>query len=160
MNVECIKYLELSKEYFSAYQYIASESTNPVNKFHAKYFLICRSIEYLLKSWLLFDGITLDELKGRSYRHNLQKLLGAVLSAGIEKKLSMLVDKEVQDIILRLNVFYDSKGFEYPEVGYKELPLYTQLDEPIMLLHKSMGDYYREEYQAMKRKADQRDADK
>ncbi len=141
---EHIKYLVLSKEFYDSYLLLVSDSTNPANKFHAKYFLICRSIEYLLKSWLLFKGTSLQLLKNRPYGHNLEALLNYTIEKQFEEDLEISLDETLINAIVKLNQYYDSKGFEYPETGYKELPLYVQLNQPIEALHSKIEDHYRD----------------
>lgn len=82
----------------------------PVN-----YFLLCKSIELSLKSYLLYNGKNIKELK--KIGHNLVEL--ADESAKISKSIINISDKKILEMA---NNFYDIKGddsksFEYFNVG-------------------------------------------
>ena len=81
----------------------------------ANYFLLCKSIELSLKSYLLYNGKDIKELK--KIGHNLVGL--ADESEKISKSIINISDKE---ILKMANNFYDIKGddsksFEYFNVG-------------------------------------------
>lgn len=120
-----IKFHTLSWEFFTSYKAIVSSFPGVVDKFHVKYTLVCKSIEYLLKSLLLFGGKSEQELKNE-YGHNLEKLLTAVIGAGIDKQLNVNFTDEFKSVLLGLNAYYKSKDFEYPSTGSKTVTLYIQ----------------------------------
>lgn len=62
---------------------------------------------------------------------------------GIENELGVELDTTLKEAILKLNQYYDSKGFEYPETGYREIPLYVQLNKPVEKLQAVLELYYR-----------------
>ena len=136
-----IKYLLLSREFYISYKAIVSSFPQIVDKFHVKYTLVCKSIEYLLKSLLLFGGKSERELKNE-YGHDLEKLLTAVIDAGIDKQLDVNFTHEFKSVLVSLNAYYKSKDFEYPSTGSKTVTLYIQLNEPIEVLLTKMEVFY------------------
>lgn len=137
-----IKFYTLSWEFFTSYKVIVSSFPGVVDKFHVKYTLVCKSIEYLLKSLLLFGGKSEQELKDK-YGHNLVKLLTEVIDTGIDKKLNINFADDFKSVLVSLNSYYKSKDFEYPSTGSKTVTLYIQLNEPIELLLEKMEEFYR-----------------
>ena len=137
-----IKYLLLSREFYISYKAIVSSFPQIVDKFHVKYTLVCKSIEYLLKSLLLFGGKSERELKNE-YGHDLEKLLTAVIDAGFDKQLDVNFTHEFKSVLVSLNAYYKSKDFEYPSTGSKTVTLYIQLNEPIEVLLTKMEVFYR-----------------
>lgn len=88
------------------------------------YYLLCRSIELSLKAYLLLKGSKKKYLKKR-IGHNLKKLLMKVEELNIREIITISIEES--DNILKANVYYEKKGFEYFFVidavtGYKELP--------------------------------------
>ena len=102
------------------------------------YYLYCRSIELILKSFLLYKGISKSELKIK-YSHDLIKIL---------KKIELLLNKNLlnskeKKTILKASYYYSNKnkGFEYFEVlnavrGYKNLPDLLVLEKIVQKLFK------------------------
>jgi HEPN domain-containing protein len=89
------------------------------------YYLICRSIELALKSFLLAKGVPKRTLKERKLSHNLEKVLKKAVSLGLDKVIS--IPPQHKEELRKANTYYDSKGFEYFEVtsaaiGYPNLP--------------------------------------
>ena len=99
------------------------------------YFLLSRSIELILKSYLLATGDTLDFLKNK-IRHNLVKASNRVKNND-SGNISKLLDKYTHHIEL-LNIYYQAKEFEYSVTGTKSLPrkhdLQQLLDDLIPLV--------------------------
>lgn len=87
-----------------------------IDKFDlVNYFLLCKSIELSLKSYLLYNGKNIKELK--KIGHNLVGL--ADESAKISESIINISDKKILE---RANNFYnikgdDSKSFEYFNIG-------------------------------------------
>ena len=83
------------------------------------YFLLGRSIELFLKSFLRGNGRTLDQLR-RKISHNLDKALRKSLDLEIQR-LVVLTEEEITSLAL-LNRYYSKKRLEYPLVGMYKLP--------------------------------------
>ncbi len=82
------------------------------------YFLVGRSIELALKSFLLLQGNTERELKAVSHD------LAAALDAAGELNLSSLivVPPEADQGVRWINNYYETKDLEYPTTGFKSYP--------------------------------------
>ena len=104
-----IKYLLLSREFYISYKAIVSSFPQIVDKFHVKYTLVCKSIEYLLKSLLLFGGKSERELKNE-YGHDLEKLLTAVIDAGFDKQLDVNFTHEFKSVLLSIQAYKNRKN--------------------------------------------------
>ncbi len=76
----------------------------------AKYYLICRSIELSLKSYLVLNGIGYETCK-KKFRHNISKILTECIDLGIEKYVTLSEANRLE--IEKANDWYDRKGFEY-----------------------------------------------
>ncbi len=104
-----IGFLEYAKEFYAAFS-----SFKPKNKTSpASYYLICRSIELSLKSYLLAKGVDIKKVK-YSLGHDLHKILKKA------KELQIFSIVEISDVeieqIEKANVWYTRKGFEYFEL--------------------------------------------
>lgn len=89
------------------------------------YYLICRSMELVLKAFLLAKGVPKRTLKGRTLGHDLEKVLKKAVSLGLDKVVS--ITPQHKEELRKANNYYASKGFEYFEVtraatGYPNLP--------------------------------------
>jgi hypothetical protein len=105
------------------------------------YYLICRSIELSLKSYLLAKGVPHKKLKQRDLGHDLVKVLQKAKSLGIESILQTSPQQEIE--LAKANEYYASKGFEYFQVvkaatGYKDLPDLSELHELAGMLVKDL----------------------
>lgn len=76
------------------------------------YYLICRSIELSLKSFLLARGVRRSELKLK-LRHDLMKLLEKAESLCLKRHVR--VSREERKVLQDANSFYVTKKFEYFE---------------------------------------------
>lgn len=102
------------------------------------YFLYCRSIELLLKAFLLGKGVPKKDLpKKKLFGHDLGKILKKAQKMGLYELVKITSEQEKE--ILKANKYYDSnKGFEYFDVhraakGYPELP-------DLLLLEKAAAE--------------------
>jgi hypothetical protein len=96
------------------------------------YYLYCRSLELVLKAFLLVEGVSKDELKKRSLGHDLSKILLKAKALGLEKTIPLVAGWEIE--IRKANAYYADKGFEYFDVvaairGYPDLPRLDVLNE-------------------------------
>ena len=122
------------KEFFNAAKgFKQSAHYSPV-----PYFLYCRSIELVLKAFLLGKGVPKKDLpKKNLYCHDLGKILKKAQEMGLREFVKITPDQEKE--ILKANKYYDSnKGFEYFDVtkaatGYLELP-------DLLLLEKAAAE--------------------
>ena len=80
-----------------------------------RFYLVCHSIELLLKAFLSLRGATMLELSENKYGHDLEKLLDAAL----EYELDTLVNLPARHIaeVRKAAIYYGGKVFEYPAVG-------------------------------------------
>lgn len=93
------------------------------------YYLYCRSIELVLKSFLLAKGMTKKQLKARKLGHDLIALLAKAREMGLEDIVVIGSDEEVE--LSKANEYYCKKDFEYFNVGfgYYSLPSLSILNE-------------------------------
>lgn len=86
------------------------------------YYLYCRSLELVLKAFLLAKGVAQDDLKERSLGHNLSKVLLKAKALGLEQTVSLATGWEPE--IRKANKYYARKGFEYFDVvaGVRQYP--------------------------------------
>lgn len=93
------------------------------------YFMYCRSVELVLKAFLLTKGLTKDDLKRTrgpdALGHDLTKILAKARALGLESEVPVRADWEAE--LQKANSYYADKGFEYFDVGkavrgYKGLP--------------------------------------
>jgi hypothetical protein len=108
----------------------ARELKAPVHFSPVPYYLLCRSIELSLKSYLLGTGVTKKTLK-KKLGHDLEK----ILKRAKKERLSDLVQLTVvqEKCLEKANKYYASKGFEYFEAinalrGYRDRPALAELD--------------------------------
>jgi len=120
INISPIGFHRYAQEFLRAEEaFQTTDNFSPV-----PYYLLCRSIELSLKAYLLLKGYKKKYLK-RKIGHNLKKLLRKVQELNIREIIAISIEES--DNILKANVYYEKKGFEYFFVidavtGYKELP--------------------------------------
>jgi hypothetical protein len=78
-------------------------------------FLWGRTIELLLKSYLLSVGVTIDRLRSKSYGHNLIALHKEAMKRGISPLIG--AHSEIAGLLTILNPEYQHKRLEYRENG-------------------------------------------
>lgn len=97
------------------------------------YYLYCRSLELVLKAFLLTKNVSAQELKNRkNLGHDLVKALDKAKTLGLGQLLTVTSVHENE--LVKANNYYASKGFEYFEVikaihGYPDLPEISILSE-------------------------------
>jgi hypothetical protein len=101
------------------------------------YYLYCRSLELVLKAFLLAKGVAKDDLKRRNLGHDLRKNLLKAKALGLEQTVPFAAHWE--DEIRKANVYYARKGFEYFDLvaaarGYSQLPALGVLNEIVAAL--------------------------
>jgi hypothetical protein len=65
-------YVDYAKEYLDVFELTNQKHRNLVEYLHIKYFLVCRSLELVLKAYLLFAGYSRSQIIKIS--HDLEKL--------------------------------------------------------------------------------------
>lgn len=101
-----------AKEFFAAAEAVQA-AAKP--KLLPLAFLWGRTIELLLKSYLLSHGLKIEELRSKKYGHNLVALHKEARLRGIDSLIG--VSPIVTGLMQLLNVEYGSKRLEYREVG-------------------------------------------
>jgi len=116
----------------------ASDFAKWANRAHAEkskffspvpYYLYCRSIELVLKAFLLAKGLTKRQLKDRKLGHNLIALLDRAKKLDLEKII--IINPEWESQLNKANEYYNNKDFEYFNIGigYHGLPSLNILNE-------------------------------
>ena len=104
------------------------------------YYLYCRALELILKSFLLLKGHRLSKLK-KKYGHNLKALWKAARKDGLADAVPEM-PPDIENVLLLANTYYKGKAFEYFDFsrwmhGYEGLPELDQLaDSTAMLIEK------------------------
>ncbi len=80
------------------------------------FFLYCRSIELLLKAFLLARGLPKAELKKRQLGHNLANLLVKARQFGLHEFTEVTANEE--SLLMLINPAYSGKELEYFNVGF------------------------------------------
>lgn len=129
VNISPLGFHRYSSEFYEAARSLQRpESYSPVH-----YYLYCRSLELVLKAYLLAKGISKKKLKNK-FRHDLEKTLRKADSLGLGGTVSISDEQRVH--LALANAHYKSKAFEYFEVstwfrrmkGQSKLPSLDVLD--------------------------------
>ncbi len=93
------------------------------------YYLYCRSLELVLKAFLLAKGVSKKQLKARSLGHDLTALLTKAKKLGLEEIVTIKPRWDAE--LSKANEYYSKKDFEYFNVGfaYYGLPSLSVLQE-------------------------------
>ena len=78
----------------------------------ARTFLVCRSLELALKAFLSLKGISLLELTGGEYGHDLKGLIEQTEKRDLDTFVKLGDDQRAE--IIRASTYYFEKVFEYP----------------------------------------------
>jgi len=96
----------------------AAQSTEPhpnPNFSPVRTYLACHSLELALKAFLSLKKLSLQELSGGAYGHNLQSILHKAEEHGLADSVADI--SEYRENIQRASRYYAEKVFEYPAVG-------------------------------------------
>lgn len=101
------------------------------------YYLYCRSLELVLKAFLLAKGVAKKDLKERNLGHDLTKILRRAKAVGLERLVPFSASWEAE--VHKANGYYSRKGFEYFHVvaalrRYPDLPRLDVLNEIVTAL--------------------------
>jgi hypothetical protein len=88
-------------------------------------YLIGHSIELCLKSYLMFRGVPLSDLKSNKYGHNLMKCLKKAEDLGLTEHIKL--DDHERSALVVLNKLYSTKQLNYLVTGAKEFPVFGHL---------------------------------
>ncbi len=107
------------------------------------YYLCCRSLELVLKAFLLAKGVSQRELMKRDLGHDLCKILLKAKNLDLEKEVPLTSHWEAE--VEKANDYYADKGFEYLDVatagrGYPNLPNLDILNELVSTLLTNLKD--------------------
>ena len=115
------------KDFFEA----AKGLKKPAGYSPVPYFLYCRSIELVLKAFLLGKGVPKKDLpKKKLYWHYLDKILNKAQDLGLSEFVNITTEQEKE--ISKANEYYANKGFEYFETS-KAVRAYPQLPDLLTL---------------------------
>ncbi|MDQ6995999.1 MAG: hypothetical protein Q9M82_00880 [Mariprofundus sp.] len=127
-----------AKEYLDAAKIVASSSDRELAPTPA-YYLVCHSIELILKAFLRGSGEELEDLK--KIGHNLKRCLNKAEKKGITEYFCFTgIQKQAVSLI---NDYYSQKEFEYISTGFKTFPKYDILEEISSGLLSSLKGYCR-----------------
>jgi len=102
-------------------------------------YLIGRSIELALKSYLLSQGISLRELRSKKYGHDLHACLRKAKELGLLSHAHFKAEEEgAMDL---LNQLYSTKQLEYIVTGTKALPIFELVESFARALIKGVSVY-------------------
>lgn len=135
-----IAYWRYSKGHIEAYEILNKKKPNPMDLIWIKFYLLSRSLELSLKSYLFYMGYEEKELKNKC-GHNLEILLGLVAINGFDavcKLNSIEIDR-----VKHLDVYYSKKELEYPKLGKKEVPWLIDSYELARKLSDALKDHYK-----------------
>lgn len=79
----------------------------------AKYYLVCRSVELSLKSYLLLKNVPFKNIKYK-FRHDLHKILKKSKELGIDTDVGISSEEKAE--LEKSNSWYNRKGFEYFDI--------------------------------------------
>ena len=98
-----------AQDFLDAYKaYTPEKPFSPAN-----YYLVCRSIELSLKSYLLLKNMPINKVK-RKFGHDLHKILRKAKELGIDTVVN--ISTEEKNEIEKADGWYNRKGFEYFDV--------------------------------------------
>lgn len=138
MNKLTFVYLRYGKEHLESYNIINNSKPEPSDLLNIKFFLLCRSIEYSLKAFLLDCGYVENELKLK-FGHDLDKLLSDVIKKlkSIQVVLYMVSEAD-ESVINKISKIYKCKEFEYFKEGVKVVPWLIDLQSTAKNFNKNL----------------------
>lgn len=118
--------LQYAWDYYKAFEDLHGKYSNSIKMYEVKYYLLCHSIELGMKAFLREKGYTRKKLI--ELGHDLEKLIYELY----QHDALMDVDSIKRTFIL--SDYYRTKQFEYPQIGYKELPSLRDMKSSTYLL--------------------------
>jgi hypothetical protein len=86
-------------------------------------YLVAQSIELCLKSYLIFKGVPLNDLR-KKYGHDLIKSLKKAKELGLDRDTSVNLNEAEQYALVVLNELYSTKQLNYIVTGGKVFPVF------------------------------------
>lgn len=105
------------KDFFEAAEAVLASPKHPMLPLA---FLWGRTIELLLKSYLLSVGVSIGRLRSREFGHNLIALHKEARAQGVDPLIGS--DPKITGLMQLLNFEYGNKRLEYRETGTYSLP--------------------------------------
>lgn len=133
-------------EFFEAYKIIQKEKGHFLALYQVKFYLLCHTIELLLKAYLLMKGYTVREIRSKAIGHNLIKLTNMVID-----KEEVKISSEAYTLLAKVNAYYELKKFEYFERGYKDLLNIVDLEKEYLILIAQIKPLIQKDYLAKRR---------
>ncbi|MGB9911321.1 MAG: hypothetical protein ACPLKP_01810 [Microgenomates group bacterium] len=134
-----IGYLTYAKDFLSSFKIINEKCPNITEKTNVKYFLLFHSMELAFKSFLLYRGYKVDEIK--KLKHDLVKAIDLCKKEGILNLYKL--DNQFLKSISHMNEYYRTKQFEYLFGGFKIYIPPEEFIEPINKLLNCLENKYR-----------------
>ena len=134
LHISPFGFFHYGKEFFDA----AKGFKQPAHYSPVPYFLYCRSIELVLKAFLLGKGVPKKDLPNMNlFGHDLGKILKKAQEMGL-REFVMITPEQEKEILKANEYYYSNKGFEYFDVtkaatAYRELP-------DLLLLEKAAAE--------------------
>ncbi|MCC7288990.1 hypothetical protein IT414_01180 [bacterium] len=119
--------LNYAVDYYAGYELIQNSEPDFIKLFAVKYYLLCHSLELIMKAWLKKKGATYFEIK--KLGHNLEDIM-----AVLHSKHNLIFDASSQAMIRLVNQHYSNKEFEYSLRGSKTVPVISDLADTVRLL--------------------------
>lgn len=128
-------------EYLEAAILIDERETerNPGNQISPipAYFLVSHAIELTLKAYLLHSRLTLDQLSGKKYGHNLRACYRKAEEFGLLELFNEHPnDVAVLDMLIGLN---EKHELRYIRTGAKKFPLWSMVEPFAVRLHQAVA---------------------
>ncbi len=109
INMGPLGFIIYANDFLEAYKSFETEK-----KFSpAKYYLVCRSAELALKSYLCFKEIPVKKLK-KDFGYDLHKILRKSKELGIDAVVSISEEEKLE--VEKANSWYNRKSFEYFDI--------------------------------------------
>ncbi len=143
-NTEPLGCLFFAREYLKAARLVQTPPPSELEALRQRislpgYFLLGHSIELALKAFLLGRGMTVTELRGRKYGHDLSALLAVASRRQLGREVK-LKSSEAKAILL-LNECYAAKELEYAFTGLRRFPSYALLHQVAEKLSTGLQSY-------------------
>jgi len=85
-------------------------------------YLVGHSVELCLKAFLSFNGVSLRDLRGKKYGHDLSRSLKKAKELGLKEHVTL--DEGEEQALAVLNELYSTKQLNYIVTGEKEFPVF------------------------------------
>lgn len=121
-----------SVNYLDAYFIIKKSEPQWSKLFEVKYYLVCHSMELMLKSYLRDKGYSRKQLL--EFGHDLMEL-----ALELKNKFSFPFQKSDMAYISNISSYYATKQFEYIQTGYKIISDLDEIEEIVVRVRTMIG---------------------